>query len=333
MILLLLLFLIIVPFLVGQPARKVLDYKGRGVVDTYLCGVMVMFALSGVLHLLMMFLNHPFSDYEKIYPIILLAVALVGILLVVLDIKKDNAELSRKERFMGFWRSWFQSRESQIFCALTVIVLLLCVVRILVGTPDVTGDFTLETIQTTLSTDSIYQYNSLTGMAIEEGMPIRQQILTMPFFLAFLSDVFKVEASVLLYKIFPCYTLLLTILVYTRWAGVLFVKQRERQTGFLFIISVLLFLGDYAQAAPAALMLHQGYTGNAVCAGVVIPFAIYACMSKKWLLACLCVAAELFLIWTTYGLGYCVLVILLFVLIEVGGKTIKGRMKRHKKSN
>ena len=325
MILLLLLFLMIVPFLIGQPVRKVLDYRGRGVVDSYLCGVMTMFVVSGAMHVLMMFLNRPFSDYEKIYLLILLAVALVGILLVVLDIKKDQDELSRKERFLGFWRSFIQSRESQIFTVLTVIVLLLCVVRIFVGTHDVTGDFTMETIRTTLATDSIYQYNSLTGLVIEEGMPIRQQILTMPFFLAFLSDMFKVEAGMLLYKIFPCYTLFLAVLVYAKWAGVLFVKQRDRQILFLLIASMLLFLGDYAQAAPAALLLHQGFTGNAMCAAVVIPFAIYACMSKKWLLACVSVAAELFLIWTTYGLGYCVLVILLFALLEIGANVVKRR--------
>lgn len=322
MIILLLLFLIIVPFLVGQPVRRILEHTGRGIVDEYLCGVMAMFVASGVLHVLLLFLNRPFSDYEKIYPILLLIVALVGVLLVVLDIRKDNNS-RRKERILGVWRSITGNKETRIFSVLTAIVLAFCVIRILVGTTDVTGDFTLETIRTTLSTDSIYQYNSLTGLALEEGMPIRQQILTMPFFLAFLSNVFRIEASVLLYKIFPCYILFLTVLIYAQWGGVLFSNQRERRSVFLFVVSVLLLVGDYAQAAPAALLLHQGFTGNAICVGMVIPFVIYACMSKKWLLAGLCVAAELFLVWTTYGLGFSVLVIFIFALIELAGKVIR----------
>ena len=240
-----------------------------------------------------------------------------------MDFKRNDAEFSVKARIIAFFRSWFKSKELQIFGMLTLLVILLCVVRIITCAPDVTGDFTLETIRTTLQTDSIYQYNSLTGQILEEGMPLRKQILTLPFFQAFLSEFFDIEVTLLLYKIFPCYTLFLTILVYSRFAGTLLVKQKDHQMIFMFIIGFMLLVGDYAYAAPGALMLHQGFTGNAICAGVIIPFAVYACMNRKWLLACVCVGAELFLIWTTYGLGFCVLVLLLFALIESLGKVIK----------
>jgi len=105
------------------------------------------------------------------------------------------------------------------------------------------------------------------------------------------------------------------------------VNRRDMQSGFLFLISFMIFVGDYAGAAPAALLLHQGFTGNAMCAAVVIPFAIYLCMKGKWLAAFLCVVAELFLIWTTYGLGYCVLVIVLFAGVAICSK-IKGKVQK-----
>lgn len=320
---LLIAFLTIAPFLLGQPVRKILDRGGKGVVDTYICGVMTMFAISGVLHFFVMFTNRPFTFYLKFYPIIIAVPAIIGVILTLLDIKRNNDEFSVKARIFAFFHSWFKSKELQIFGALTLIVVLLCAVRIITSTPDVTGDFTLETIRTTLQTNSIYQYNSLTGQVLQEGMPIRQQILTLPFFQAFLSEFSGVDVTLLLYKVFPCYTLALAVLVYSRFAGTIFVKQKEHQMIFMFIISFMLFVGDYAQAAPAALMLHQGFTGNALCAGVIIPFAIYACMNRKWLLALVCVAAELFLIWTTYGLGFSVLVIFIFAVIEIVGKVIK----------
>jgi len=316
-------FLIFAPFFIGQPVRKIADLRGRGVVDTYICGVMTMFAISGVLHFFVMFTNRRFADYLKFYPVILAGLIAVGFVLTIFDIKKNNAEFSIKARLIAFFKSWFKGKELQIFAMLTLVTLLLCALRIVTGTPDVSGDFTLETIRTTLQTDSIYQYNSLTGKLLEEGMPIRQQILTMPFFLTFLSEFFEVGISLVLYKIFPCYTLFLTALVYSRLAATLFVKQKEKQLIFMFIISFMLLVGDYAAMAPAALVLHQGFTGNSLCAAVVIPFAVYACMNRKWLMACLCVATELFLIWTTYGLGFSVLVISLFVIIEIIGKVIK----------
>ena len=330
MILLLLLFLIIIPCLIGQPVRKVLDHKGHDMVTTYLVGVMTLFITSGGVQLLMILTKRPFSDYEKFYLLILAILSLVGIVLAFFEFRKEKNGVSLRKRASEFLKSQFPTKDSRIFGVLTVVVLVLCAARILTGTPDLTGDFTLETVNTTLATDSIYEYNSLTGQVIEEGMPIRQQILTLPFFLAFLSKVFGIDAAGLLYQIFPCYVLILIALVYSRWGTLLFPNQAGRQKGFLFIVSFLLLVGDYGRFAPAALILHQGFTGNAVCVGVVLPFAIYLCMRGKWLPALLCVGAELFLIWTTYGLGFCVWVLLLFGLIRLGdlmGSFISRRRK------
>lgn len=319
MILLLLICFIVMPYLVGKPVRKILDYKGHDVITTYLCGVMMIFIASGGVQLLMVLKQRPFSEYEKLFAVVLAVFAVAGILLLVWELCRKKQEiLGFCKRIPECWRSRLSDRESRIFGALTAAVLVLCVARILTGTPDVTGDFTLETVNTTLETDSIYQYNSLTGMVIEEGMPIRQQILTLPFLLAFFSDIFRIDAAVLLYRLFPCYVLFLTALVYSRWGKLIFPGESGRQKGFLFIVGLLILMGDYAGLAPAALLLHQGFTGNAVCAGVVLPFAMYLCMRKKWFMALLCVGAELFLIWTTYGLGFCVWVILLFALLQLG---------------
>ena len=323
MILLLILFLIVVPFLTGKPVRKVLDSKRHGITDTYICGVMTMLVASGVLHVAVMLLNRPFSDYVKLYSLILAALSLLGAVCVILGARRGNTWVHLKERFLRVARGFAANRETRIFLGLFVVVFLLCGVRIIFGTVDVTGDFTLETIRTTLETDSIYGYNSLTGRLLEEGMPIRQQILTMPFFLAYLCEMFSVAAGTLLYKIIPCYLLVLAALVYTKWAGVLFEKQREKQLLFLVVTGILLLMGDSTRFAPAALLLHQGFTGNAWCAGFVVPYAIYACMDKKWLLTGLCVGAELFLVWTTYGLGYCVLITALFGGLELARRLAK----------
>ena len=324
---LLILFLLFVPFLMGKPICKLLSRDVKGVADAYICGLMTMFAVSGVLHLFVMFTNKSFSYYLKIYPVIVLAMATVGVVLTVIDVKKNNAEFSGKARIVSFCSEWLKNRELLIFSVLNLGVMLLCVTRIVTGQPDVTGDFTLETIKTTLQTDSIYQFNSFTGNLIEEGMPIRQQILTLPFFQLFLSDFFAVEISTFLYKIFPCFVFLWGVLVYSRLAGTLFAKQKERQILFLFIVNFMLLVGDYARMTPAWLVLHQGFTGYAICAHVIIPFAIYLCMKRKWLMAFLCVAAEMFLIWTTYGLGYSVLVIIIFALVEIIGM-VTGKKKK-----
>lgn len=317
---LLILSLLIVPFFLGQPVSKIIDRGSRDVTDTYICGVMTMFVLSGALHFFVMFTNRPFSEYVKLYPVVIAFLMLVGVVITVFGVKKNSGEHGIKAKMIAFGKVWFKSGETKLFAILTLITLFLCVIRILTGEPDVTGDFTLETIRTTLQTDTIYQYNSFTGMLLAEGMPIRQQILTMPFYLAFLSEFFGVGVELVIYRVFPCFVLLMGFLVYTRLAGVLFPENKEKQTVFMFVICFMILVGDYAHAAPAALMLHQGFTGNALCVGVVIPFVIYACLRRNWLMAALCVAAELFLIWTTYGLGFSALTIFIFAFMEIVGK-------------
>ncbi len=315
MIIVLVLFLLIAPYLVGVPIRKVLDGRNEDAGTAYITGVMTMLVLSGVIHFSVMYTNGPFSLYLRIYPLVLFVVALAGVVCSVFDIRKGKIKLA-----LPFKDA---SKEALCFMALNAVVFLLCVIRILVGKADVSGDFTIETIRTTLQTDSIYQYNSFTGMLIEEGMPIRQQILTLPFFQAFLAESFNVAADVVLYKVFPCFVLGSLLLVYWMLAKKLFPENQLSRLIFMFIIGFMLLVGDYGVTSLSALILHRGFTGYALCVGVFIPFTVYVCLSKKWLLALVCAAAELFVIWTTYGLGFCVLTAFLFGIIEVAGRLKK----------
>lgn len=321
-------FILIMPLLVGYPVRKIMDYAGKGIADTYVSGVLMLFVISGALQLLLLKLSRSFSDYGIVYPLLLLLLSLIGLVLLLFDLRRKLKEQGLREHIRGLARSFRQDLASLLFYLLTFVVILLCCVRIWVEPADTAGDFTLETIRTTMEKDSIYQYNSLTGQQLAEGMPIRQQLLTLPFFLAFLSGWISVDAPLLAYRIFPCFVLLLSLLVYGRWGAFLFPRQRQKQSGFLFVVSFLILAGDYARLAPSALLLHQGFTGNALCAGVILPFVIYLCMKGKWFLACLCVGAELFLVWTTYGFGYSVFVIVLFLLLLLGEKVSGKRTKR-----
>lgn len=310
----LLLFLLVIPFFAGHPVRKILNFRGSNYMETYLCGNLLMWVVSGAVQLLLLVMKRPFSQYTVIFSVLMGGLGLAGMIVFIMETRQKERIF---QTLKGQFRSWFQSRRSGILFGLVLGTFLLCTLRIWFGQPVLTGDFTMETVNTTLAADSIYQYHSLTGLLIEEGMPIRQQILTLPFFLAFLIQASGLDAGLVIYQIFPVYVLLLTFLTYGCYSGFLFPREWESQNGFLFIVGVLLLFGDYAQAAPASLLLHQGFTGNALAAGVIIPLAVYFCISKKWLLAFLCAAAEIFVIWTTYGAGFCALVLVFFALLSL----------------
>ena len=84
-------------------------------------------------------------------------------------------------------------------------------------------------------------------LQIEEGMPIRQQILTVPFFMAYLSSIFSLEAESLIYGLIPCWVFLLSFFAYGLWAEKLFPQNAEHRRLFLCFWVMLILLGDYGR--------------------------------------------------------------------------------------
>lgn len=331
MIIVVTLLLVIMPFFLGCLVRKILDFQRANAVENYLCGCLASIAVSGGIQLLLIITKRPFSNFMILYPAILGILFIVGIVIFVIDAKQSAWSLKRPGNAI---QSWFRTKKSQIFTCLMIATFFIGIAQILLGTPILKGDFTLETIKTTLETDSIYQYHSLTGRLIEAGMPIRKEILTLPIFYSFLVKSMGVSPELLIYKLVPCFLLILTYLGYGLWAGVLFPSQRETQSSFLFLIGVLLNFGGYSELAPANLLIHQGFTGEAWVACLILPLTICFAMKNQWILALLCVVSEAFLIWTTYGFGFSALVIMGFALLHLGmyifhkKKKITGNSKR-----
>lgn len=321
------LFLVIVPFFVGCTVGKVADPFEYGLLDTYLDGVLMLFVLSGLVQFVTVLFHRAFGEYIIIYAVLLTLLFIPGVFLFGWGMRKDGKNKIFLEKGKGFFRFWFADRASQVLTLLNILIFVFCIARVLFGTVDLHGDFTMETVRTTLETDSIYEYDSFTGQVLNEGMPIRQKILTLPFFLAMLCEIAGVNPGILIYKVFPCFLLMWTAMLCAKWGSLLFPKQREKESGFLMLTGCLLLFGDYAQMAPASLLLHQGFTGNALCALFVIPYTLYLCLRKKWVLSLLCIAAEIFLIWTTYGFGYCFLIVAFFGIWEAGKKIYQKKRK------
>ena len=63
-------------------------------------------------------------------------------------------------------------------------------------------------------------------------------------------------------------------------------------------------------------VLFAGWRGVSIRNAVLIPYTVSLCIRKKYLHALLCVLAEACIVWTHYGLGACLVVILGMALIQ-----------------
>lgn len=170
--------------------------------------------------------------------------------------------------------------------------------------PYIAGDITVETVQSMLASDGIYTVNPLTGQAFTAGMPMRLKILALPTLYAVLCSWTGISARVLCYGIMPAVVLLLSYLVYGRWAAYLFPQEGKKQVLFLLFTALVYQFGCYSGAMDGFLLFFGGCRGSAVRAGIILPYALLCSLQKKWKGAALCLLAEMCVVWTFYGAGY-----------------------------
>ena len=174
----------------------------------------------------------------------------------------------------------------------------------------VQGDMTVETVGSFLQTDAFYQVNPMTGQAYKEGLPSRIEILCLPTLYAALSNIFHVKPELLILYTVPVITLLCCYGAYSCLAKALFPDNRSGQLCFLIMTALLIWIGSYGYGMDGFGLLFSGWRGVTIRNTVLIPYAISLCLRKKYFYLPLCALAELCIVWTLYGLGACLPVVL-----------------------
>lgn len=205
-----------------------------------------------------------------------------------------------------------------------ILILLQFLWNDLMHVPNLQGDITAETVQTFLTSDGIYTVNPLTGTAFFEGMPLRIRILSLPTLYAAVCKWTSLSPMTFCYSIVPCAVLLLSYLVYTRWAVYLFPNEAKKQVNFMLFVVLLYQFGCYGALTDSTLVFFHGWQGEALRVAVLLPYALLCALQDKWRQVVLCLLAEVCIVWTLYGLGY-VAVIAVVVFAIKGVCSLKKR--------
>jgi len=168
------------------------------------------------------------------------------------------------------------------------------------------GDLTVETVESFLATDGIYQVNPLTGQPYTEGIPSRLKILCLPTLYGSLCKLLKISPLVLVHRIVPVVTLLGCYTAFAALGRCLF-SERKKRVCFLIAVAILLWTGTYLYGMDGFNLLYCGWRGVSIRNGVLLPWLISLCLRKKWFSVLLCILAEACMVWTFYGMGVCLL--------------------------
>lgn len=297
-------FIILVSYFLGKGFLGILyHYNGAQELDradNLLAGILINIGLAEAAHLAAVLMGKPFSACVKLYCIALGACAAVcAAALLRRRLKGRPARPARSGKPGGMREKliWFVVPATLIACQ---VIPLLAEEQVYLK-----GDMTLETVQSFLASDAIYQINPLTGNPYELGMPLRLKILCLPTLYGIWCSLFHLDAWQVVWHIVPALVLMCSYLVYWQLSGILFKDSLEKRICFLLLVILLVWTEDYMYGMDGFGALHSGFRGVSIRAMVFLPYAFSSILRKKWKLTALCILAEACTVWTFYGMGAC----------------------------
>lgn len=157
------------------------------------------------------------------------------------------------------------------------------VISFAVLSQSVINDDTLEIAYTSAATNTIYEYASLTGEHMINGLPIFNKAYVIPLFYGIMYHTFNISPVLLTLFVLPIVVYAININLVIKVATRINAERVER---FLLIYLVLLVTGTYLPktgipATTGYALLRYGYSGYAIVFGIVIPLIVLSVLRKN----------------------------------------------------
>ncbi len=145
-----------------------------------------------------------------------------------------------------------------------------------------TGDMTVETVNTFLRENAVYTVNPLTGTAYSMGMSLRLKILCLPTLYGAISRFTGMAPVDVVYRLIPCITLLLSYVAYGSLGKALFPENSVKRRTFLLIVGILFSTGAYMPGVDGFDVFYGGFRGVTIRAAVLLPYLLSCLMDRKY---------------------------------------------------
>lgn len=209
-----------------------------------------------------------------------------------------------------------ENRPIYFMIAFFILLLLQLIWNYGVRMPYIKGDITGEIMQSFLTTNKIYSVNPMTGEEFVTGMPFRLKILGLPAIYASLCKVTGLSVPVVCYRLVPAILCILSYLVYASLGEFLFGREGKSKWIFLIMVALIWQFGCYGYYSDSARLFLQGWRGESIRATILLPYCFNCLLRKNHLGVILCILAEVCMVWTLYGMGYTLLMAVVFFLVK-----------------
>lgn len=269
---LLLLFMALVSYVFGRCALRVL-YGSRQAqemthTDCFLTGGIIVIGLAGAAHVGAVFSGRSFSDCVIWFGGMTVALLFASAAVLWRD---WHGKMKRKGTTIYAGRKRPEGPAAAAFAVFTLLALLQLVWVAAAGQVYRQGDMTVETVNSFLTENAIYQVNPMTGQAYEAGIPLRLKVLCLPTFYGILCRIFGLSAWQVVWTVMPAIVLLGAYCAYYGLSKRLFPASLFKRGVFMAAVALLFWVGDYMYGMDGFGLLHSGFRGTTVRAVILLP--------------------------------------------------------------
>ncbi len=255
------LFLVIIPELLGLIITKYMEKEKNNLILAFILGYLIEFAICQLITVPLIFIEAQFTTVLYIYIFINAILALAS---VFLNIKRF------KELFLEFIK--YIKDVPKILIAM-VIILVGVQAYGLVGYMHLDDDdaFYVGTAVTTIETNTIYKYSPTTGNESGEHMDLRYKLGPFPIYYALISKIINIHPTILAHTILPAIFIPLVYMVIGCLGNLLFKRNKENVLWFIVIMSFLAIWGNYSIRNNFSFLLFRVWQGKSILSNIIIP--------------------------------------------------------------
>ena len=252
----------IVVYLSGILFCKICGEKEASQLWKHLIGFFVLIFCQGIVFFVGQLLGWEFGQAE----IILISILVFLCLVSAFFCKKELAERIRKIKTFSL-KNMKNGRYYALFFWLFAGIIMV----VWSGSTANRSDAMVETVQTTLMTNTMNQYHPFTGQPLELGVIMSKKIISLPFWYSTLCHWTGMEAMDVVWKLGTLMTAGCSLLAFGELGGLLFFRDFKKTWLLLALMELLYLSGDYYIGAAGYRQLFYGYSGEVIVSSVLIP--------------------------------------------------------------
>lgn len=256
-ILLVIVWLVLVPFGLGLFLTSFFDEKYRTPGLVLLNGFFVMTALFQIIYIFALWRDFTFGTLAIVFGIVCFLAMIISVIMgyhIIPELKHPKADF--------------------FFILFTFLIIAQIVMRVLQKVYDGDDAFFITMATTTLQSNRIFTIEPYTGWEVGT-LDARHAFAGAPVFVAFLSKVTGLHPLIMAHEFYGSFLIVVYYCLVYKTGDVLFSKEEDRKWVSVFAVmaSVFTIFGNISSYVPQTFMLMRTWQGKAVLCNLCIPAA------------------------------------------------------------